>query len=365
MPFSRFSFPLTSYRPGLAAAVVLVLLGRGPARAQSVGIGTTTPNSKAVLDIVAPNNNQGLLIPRLDSVQRVGIANPPDGLMVFQKNGRQGLWYALGGQWLFVPDRLRGGDNLGNHTATKNINLGTYKIVGNGGTVGVGVSSKGGLDLGANAGNVLVGIQAGASLAAGANSNTFVGYQSGQNVTTGYSNTLGGFQSGSNVTTGLNNTFLGYQSGFAVTTGSGNTAVGAFAGPTNFNLENTTAIGFRAQVSRSNSVVLGGTGPFAVNVGIGTTNPQRTLDVSGSIRQTTYNTGSTRLSGNASASIDWNHNLGYQPTLMLALDQTNGGGAEYVGVSYEHVNNNTVRFWLHNTSNFNSATFVLRWIRVD
>ncbi|TGE20330.1 hypothetical protein E5K00_20205 [Hymenobacter aquaticus] len=364
MSFSRVFFPLTASRLGLGAALLLVGLSHCPAQAQSVGIGTTTPNSKAVLDIVAPNNNQGLLIPRLDSVQRVGIINPPDGLMVFQKNGRQGLWYALGGQWLFVPDRLRGGDNLGNHTATRNINLGTYKIVGNGGTAGVGVSSKGGLDLGAT-GNVLVGTQAGASLASGANSNTLVGYQSGQNVTTGYSNTLGGFQSGANVTTGLNNTFFGYQSGFATTIGSGNTAVGAFAGPTSFNLENTTAIGFRAQVSRSNSVVLGGTGPFAVNVGIGTTNPQRTLDVSGSIRQTTYNAGTTRLPANSSLSIDWNHNLGYQPTLMLSLDQTNGTGAEYVGVSYEHVNSNTVRFWLRNTQTFNTATFVLRWIRVD
>lgn len=56
--------------------------------------------------------------------------------------------------------------------------------------------------------------------------NTFVGYRSGPNVTTGANNSFFGNSSGSSATTGFNNTFIGSSSG-ATTTGWGNTAVGA------------------------------------------------------------------------------------------------------------------------------------------
>ncbi|MBG8551908.1 hypothetical protein [Hymenobacter guriensis] len=111
--------------------LLLLLLGT-IARAQttpatgSVGIGTSTPDARAALDI--SSTDKGLLIPRLDSVQRAGIAAPPDGLMVFQTDGRQGFWYALGGQWLYIPDKTRAGDNLGNHAATQNLSLSDYDL---------------------------------------------------------------------------------------------------------------------------------------------------------------------------------------------------------------------------------------------
>ncbi|WP_139923110.1 tail fiber domain-containing protein [Hymenobacter sp. DG01] len=38
-----------------------------------------------------------------------------------------------------------GADNLGNHTATQNLNLSTYQLVGNGGSTGLGLTSSGGL----------------------------------------------------------------------------------------------------------------------------------------------------------------------------------------------------------------------------
>lgn len=89
--------------------------------AGSVGIGTASPDPAAALDI--RSTGKGLLIPRLDSVQRTGITAPPDGLMVFQNDGRRGFWYAIGGQWLYIPDKTRAGDNLGNHAATRNLSL--------------------------------------------------------------------------------------------------------------------------------------------------------------------------------------------------------------------------------------------------
>ncbi|RTQ49618.1 hypothetical protein EJV47_12435 [Hymenobacter gummosus] len=94
----------------------------------AVGIGTSSPNAKAALDI--SSTDKGLLIPRLDSLQRASISSPPDGLMVFQTDGRRGFWYAVGGQWLYLPDKTKAGDNLGNHTLTRNLNLASFRLVG-------------------------------------------------------------------------------------------------------------------------------------------------------------------------------------------------------------------------------------------
>lgn len=58
-----FGFNLTSFAQG------------------SVGIGTATPSASAALDITA--TNKGLLIPRLTTAQRNGIASPANGLLVY------------------------------------------------------------------------------------------------------------------------------------------------------------------------------------------------------------------------------------------------------------------------------------------
>ncbi len=49
--------------------------------AQNVGIGTTSPHAKAVLEIKA--TDKGVLFPRLTTEQRNAITNPPDGLHIF------------------------------------------------------------------------------------------------------------------------------------------------------------------------------------------------------------------------------------------------------------------------------------------
>lgn len=50
-----------------------------------VGIGTETPDSNTMLDVVSPNNNKGILIPRLTEAQRDEIdkANAKDGLLIY------------------------------------------------------------------------------------------------------------------------------------------------------------------------------------------------------------------------------------------------------------------------------------------
>ncbi len=79
----------------LLAALLLAAPLSVLAQTGSIGIGTTAPNAKAALDIAA--SDKGILIPRLDSVARVAISSPPQGLIVYQTDGRAGLWYYEGG----------------------------------------------------------------------------------------------------------------------------------------------------------------------------------------------------------------------------------------------------------------------------
>ncbi|WP_308990522.1 hypothetical protein QLS71_003455 [Mariniflexile litorale] len=52
-----------------------------------VGIGTTTPSSCSILDI--ESTNQGVLLPRLTTIQRNGISSPSKGLLIFNVNANK------------------------------------------------------------------------------------------------------------------------------------------------------------------------------------------------------------------------------------------------------------------------------------
>jgi len=114
--------------------------------------------------------------------------------------------------------------------------------------------------------------------------NTASGYGALYSDTTGYGNTATGYQALYVNTTGSGNTAVGYEAGWDAasgipTTGFSNTFVGGLATATVDGISNATAIGYEAKVSRSNSVVLGGTGGYPVNVGIGVTAPVDALDI--------------------------------------------------------------------------------------
>ena len=133
-------------------------------------------------------------------------------------------------------------------------------------------------------GNQFSGFGSGYSNTTGDN-NLFGGLQSGYSNTEGSQNQFSGFQSGYYNTTGNLNQFSGYQSGLNNKTGSNNYAFGYQAGPSTDGLTNAGAIGYLAQVSQSNSLVLGGTAANAVRVGIGTSAP------AGGLHLTTGNAG--------------------------------------------------------------------------
>jgi hypothetical protein len=58
-----------------------------------------------------------------------------------------------------VPVSAGSGDNLGDHTATQNLNLGSYLLVGNGGSSGLAISSGGNVGIGTNAPSTVLDVQ--------------------------------------------------------------------------------------------------------------------------------------------------------------------------------------------------------------
>ncbi len=118
--------------------------------------------------------------------------------------------------------------------------------------------------------------------------NSFFGTVSGQNNRTGHNNAFFGFLSGFNNDSGFQNTFFGTRSGQGNITGGNNTFIGFNAGGTSpGNLNFAAAIGAEAQVSQSNTIILGRTGGLD-NVGINTTTPTDRLQVNGNVRATAF-----------------------------------------------------------------------------
>ncbi len=131
--------------------------------------------------------------------------------------------------------------------------------------------------------NAFFGLEAGRDNTNG-NSNSFFGYRAGSSNTTGFNNSFFGRSAGGSNTSGTQNTFVGDATGQTNTTGEDNTLIGIAANVGSGNLTNATAIGAFAQVTASNSLVLGGisvAGGIDTNVGIGTTTPATRLHVVG------------------------------------------------------------------------------------
>ncbi|MEO8041472.1 MAG: hypothetical protein ABI646_02580, partial [Acidobacteriota bacterium] len=122
--------------------------------------------------------------------------------------------------------------------------------------------------------------------------NSFFGHRAGQ-LTSGSFNSFFGTGAGFNNDSGASNTFVGRNAGDMNINGSFNTALGEFANFNGNNQTNATAIGAKAFVAQSNSLVLGSingvNGATAdTNVGIGTTTPNTNskLHVNGTVRVT-------------------------------------------------------------------------------
>lgn len=119
--------------------------------AQNVGIGTNSPNTNAALDI--SNSSKGLLIPRMDSVNRKNIP-ATIGLMVYDTDTKC-FWYHDGTRWVNMPPK---GNNTGD-VLYWNGAAWTVLPAGNGGqylslTPGTGIPAWSSVNTGGGGGNI-------------------------------------------------------------------------------------------------------------------------------------------------------------------------------------------------------------------
>jgi len=63
----------------------------------NMGIGTLAPDPSAILEV--SSTNKGVLLPRLTSAQKNGIASPAQGLFIFDTT-TESFWYYDGNQWV-------------------------------------------------------------------------------------------------------------------------------------------------------------------------------------------------------------------------------------------------------------------------
>jgi hypothetical protein len=174
----------------------------------------------------------------------------------------------------------------------------------------------------------------GASAPSDAIENTAIGSKALFSTTTGAGNTAAGYHALYSNTSGSNNVAIGNNAGNtstpsnANTLGSYNVFIGANAGPgviSSASLQNAIAIGKNAQINTNNSMVLGGTGADAVNVGIGTTSPSATLEVIGDVKivDGTQGTGKV-LTSDAAGLASWQTPSYTRDVALLTYDLPSG-----------------------------------------
>jgi len=110
--------------------------------AQSVAINTdgSNPDGSAILDI--KSSSKGILLPRLTKAQRDAVANPSNGLVIFQTDINPGIYtFQSGSGWTLSAD------NLGNHIASQNLNLNGFKLFNQNAKGSLSLSAYGDLSL--------------------------------------------------------------------------------------------------------------------------------------------------------------------------------------------------------------------------
>ncbi|WP_273072391.1 hypothetical protein [Marinobacter sp.] len=187
--------------------------------------------------------------------------------------GRQtGLVMTTGSDNTFVGMNA----GMGNVSGVRSVSIGNQSMLGTvtaDGAVAVGYEALKSLTSGA--GSVGIGYRAGDSITSGdyntaigygalglettGDRNTAVGYNSLQsaNGTNNASNTAVGFESGNAITSGFHNVTIGSKAGNIITTGDYNVMIGGESDPSGNNAQNQIVIGYNATGQADNSVTLG------------------------------------------------------------------------------------------------------------
>lgn len=109
-------------------SLLITILSVHLLHSQSIGIGTTMPDSSAALEVSSVT--QGMLVPRMTTAQRTSIANPATGLLVFDISTNS-FWFKGSTVWIQLVDS----SNAVVQTLGSNIYMGMN------GNVGIGTST--------------------------------------------------------------------------------------------------------------------------------------------------------------------------------------------------------------------------------
>ena len=339
-----------------------------------VGIGTTNPNGKSELEI--SSNSKGILIPRMNLVQRNNI-NPTvseKGLLVYQTNGTEGFYYFDGTQWVLISGGatvLEGKDTdisgtnivdiepilnfVNKIEPTNNLDIiasNIYAVNGISNNIGIGfgngaykatnqgfynillgtrsgqniISTIGNVNEGSQ--NISIGDDALSSLTTDTD-NIAIGSHSLSNQMTGVSNLSLGDYAGANFQNGSHNVFLGDNAGNSMNVGSNNIFVGNNAG--RFSTGNYKLMIGQSLTNVNNSLIYGEIdneilriyGEF--QIGIPTSNGYKFPLVDGAANQVLSTNGTGTLSFvNTSAFGTDNQNLTYNSaTGLLSIESGN------------------------------------------
>ena len=200
-------------------AMLLILSGYGQVAVNSDGTG---PDNSAMLDV--KSSNKGLLVPRLNTLQRTGISSPAEGLLVYDTD-MGAFYYRHAGAWIIMV------------ASSTN-----WQIGGNTGT-NPSANFIGTVD------NIPLVFRVN-NLEAGridqVNSNVSLGYQAFRNNFYGTGNSAFGNKALYSSTEGNFNTAIGMEAEYLIGEGSSNTAVGAYALHDNMDASFNTAVGVNA-----------------------------------------------------------------------------------------------------------------------
>jgi hypothetical protein len=167
---------------------------------------------------------------------------------------------------------------LANTSVTYGVAIGRSALAANTtgfNNVGIGASALATNETGG--GNTAIGYLAMYLTGAAANDNTAMGYLAATQLT-GSNNTALGASALRSIVGGSNNTAIGYSAGFTDNIDASGASV-----------SNSTAIGAFAQITNSNTIILGSANPsYATNVGVGLYNPSYKMHVNGGVTGGTY-----------------------------------------------------------------------------
>jgi hypothetical protein len=131
--------------------IVLIIISFSAQLSAQVAINQDNSNADASAMLEIKSTDKGVLIPRMTIVQRDNISSPATGLMVYNTDTKQ-FNYFNGIAWTVV------GDDLGNHTATQNIQLGSNYISNDGDNEGISINTSGELSVKSTSPNNRLGV---------------------------------------------------------------------------------------------------------------------------------------------------------------------------------------------------------------